>query len=92
MNPSRFLPPPLYATPLGSAHLGSSLGPPARLPEESVDLVIASPPFALNKPVGNTCPPLPFASCPKRPSRRSNGHIGSFSREKSKGNSFPFSL
>ena len=41
--------PPYYKTPLGSAYLGDSLGLMAELPDESVDLICTSPPFALVK-------------------------------------------
>jgi len=41
--------PPVYSTELGSAFCGDSLDLLARLPDESVDLVLTSPPFALQR-------------------------------------------
>ncbi|MGB3204415.1 MAG: DNA methyltransferase, partial [Crinalium sp.] len=48
-------PKPYYATQLGSAYLGNSLELMAELPDESVDLICTSPPFALvrKKEYGN---------------------------------------
>jgi site-specific DNA-methyltransferase (cytosine-N4-specific) len=46
---------PYYATKLGSAYLGNSLELMAQLPDESIDLICTSPPFALvrKKEYGN---------------------------------------
>lgn len=48
-------PPPAYRTPLGTAYLGDSLDLLAALPDDSIDLVMTSPPFALlrEKAYGN---------------------------------------
>jgi DNA modification methylase len=43
------LPTPLYTTDWGQAYVGDSLDLLPRLPFESVDLVITSPPFALQR-------------------------------------------
>jgi len=43
------LPPPLYTTDFGKAYVGDSLDLLWGLPEESVDLVMTSPPFALQR-------------------------------------------
>lgn len=43
------LPDPLYTTGWGQAYVGDSLDLLARLPADSVDLVITSPPFALQR-------------------------------------------
>lgn len=43
------LPPPLYKTHFGQAYLGDSLDLLKLLPQESVDLIITSPPFALQR-------------------------------------------
>lgn len=43
------LPPPLYTTRLGAAYCGDSLHLLTELPGESVNLVITSPPFALQR-------------------------------------------
>ncbi len=45
----RVLPAPLYASELGAAYVGDSLDLLARLDDESVDLVMTSPPFALQR-------------------------------------------
>jgi site-specific DNA-methyltransferase (cytosine-N4-specific) len=49
------LPPPMYETGLGAAYLGDSHELLASLPNDSVDLVVTSPPFALlrQKAYGN---------------------------------------
>jgi len=49
------LPVPLYTTALGEAYVGDALGLLRRLPAESIDLVLTSPPFALvrKKAYGN---------------------------------------
>jgi len=46
---------PLYATPYGTAYLGDAIDLLKCLPEESIDLVLTSPPFALlrQKEYGN---------------------------------------
>ena len=46
---------PYYKTQLGSAYLGNSLELMAELPDESIDLICTSPPFALvrKKEYGN---------------------------------------
>ena len=44
------LPEPLYKTQMGEAYVGDSLELLLKLPAESVDLVITSPPFALQRP------------------------------------------
>lgn len=48
-------PRPLYTTPLGEAYVGDALDLLRRLPAESIDLVLTSPPFALvrKKAYGN---------------------------------------
>lgn len=46
-SPTDKLPTPIYRTELGAAHLGNSLELLAAMPEDSVDLVVTSPPFAL---------------------------------------------
>ena len=43
------LPIPLYTTQWGEAHVGDSLALLPLLPPESVDLVVTSPPFALQR-------------------------------------------
>ena len=43
------LPNPLYTTECGQAYVGDSLDLLPRLPADSVDLVITSPPFALQR-------------------------------------------
>ena len=43
------LPKPLYKTRYGEAYLGDSLQLLKCLPEESIDLVVTSPPFALQR-------------------------------------------
>ncbi len=43
------LPEPLYTTRFGSAYVGDSLELLAAVPDESVDLVMTSPPFALQR-------------------------------------------
>ena len=43
------LPPPLYTTEWGEAYVGDALGLLHGMPEESVDLVLTSPPFALQR-------------------------------------------
>lgn len=43
------LPPPLYVTNYGQAYLGDALQLLACLPDESIDLVLTSPPFALQR-------------------------------------------
>jgi DNA modification methylase len=45
----RSLPTPLYTTQWGEAHVGDSLDLLPLLPPESVDLVVTSPPFALQR-------------------------------------------
>lgn len=63
------LPKSCYQTPFGSAYLGDSFHLMQRLPDESVDLIMTSPPFALQrkKEYGNADPEdyvawfLPFA-------------------------------
>lgn len=60
---------PFYKTDLGRAYLGDSLSYLKKIPDESIDLVITSPPFALRrkKKYGNVAPEeyiewfLPFA-------------------------------
>lgn len=46
---------PAFTTPLGAALVGDSLNVLATIPDESVDLVMTSPPFALlrEKSYGN---------------------------------------
>ena len=64
------LPVPLYTTALGEAYVGDALGLLSRLPADSIDLVLTSPPFALvrKKAYGNEDAEhyadwfLPFAS------------------------------
>lgn len=48
-NPSSRAIAAAYTTPLGAAYCGDSLGLLAALPDESVDLVFTSPPFALQR-------------------------------------------
>ena len=68
------LPKPLYRTGMGAAFVGDSLDLLGKLPRESVDLVLTSPPFALQrqKEYGNVGQEeyvewlLPFASEVKR--------------------------
>lgn len=48
-KPPDQLPTPLYETPLGRAYVGDSHALLAQLPNDSVDLVITSPPFALQR-------------------------------------------
>lgn len=43
------LPAPLYKTDFGAAYLGDALALLQRLPDESIDLVLSSPPFALQR-------------------------------------------
>src|SRR2546430_808479 len=43
------LPAPYYKTPLGSAYLGDAFHLMQCLPDESVDLIMTSPPFALQR-------------------------------------------
>jgi hypothetical protein len=43
----RLLPKPLYTTYYGAAYLGNALDLLKCLPDESIDLVLTSPPFAL---------------------------------------------
>ena len=43
------LPEPLYTTRFGKAHAGDSLELLAAVPDGSVDLVLTSPPFALQR-------------------------------------------
>jgi len=43
------LPQPLYKTPYGAAYLGDAIDLLQRIPDDSVDLVITSPPFALQR-------------------------------------------
>ena len=71
MQPSAFhLPEAAYETDLGGAYVGDALDLTRRLPPESVNLIVTSPPFALNKKkaYGNVAPDeyvrwfLPFAS------------------------------
>ena len=45
----KFLPKPLYRTHLGEAYLGDALDLLECLPDESIDLVMTSPPFALQR-------------------------------------------
>lgn len=56
-HPSVLLPgqEPLYTTNLGAAYLSDSLGLLSLLPDESVNLVVTSPPYALHfqKEYGN---------------------------------------
>lgn len=47
--PMRLLPKPLYRTRLGEAYVGDALDLLKCLPDESIDLVITSPPFALQR-------------------------------------------
>lgn len=49
--PDHFLPgiPYLYSTRLGAAYLGDALTLLRKLPDESIDLVVTSPPFALQR-------------------------------------------
>lgn len=49
IEPRRVLPAPLYTSELGAAYVGDSLDLLARLDDESVDLVMTSPPFALQR-------------------------------------------
>jgi site-specific DNA-methyltransferase (cytosine-N4-specific) len=55
LNPFAYLPAPAYRTGKGACYLGDSKELLARLPDESVDLVLTSPPFALlrQKTYGN---------------------------------------
>lgn len=55
MMPFQMLPTPTYATRNGACYLGDSLDLLRRLPEDCVDLVVTSPPFALlrKKAYGN---------------------------------------
>ncbi len=46
---SATLPNPLYTTQGGQAYVGDSLDLLPRLPADSVDLIITSPPFALQR-------------------------------------------
>ncbi len=41
--------PPVYVTDLGAAHCGDSRDLLSRMPEGSVNLVVSSPPFALQR-------------------------------------------
>lgn len=52
------LPKPYYSTGLGSTYLGDSRKLMARLPNECIDLIVTSPPYALQskKPYGNESP------------------------------------
>lgn len=54
-TPFRELPPPVYFTRNGACYLGDSLELLRRLPEDCIDLVVTSPPFALlrQKAYGN---------------------------------------
>lgn len=54
-NSIKISPSPYYTTQLGSAYLGNSLELMAELPNESIDLICTSPPFALvrKKEYGN---------------------------------------
>ncbi len=54
-TPFRELPPPVYFTRKGACYLGDSLELLRRLPEDCIDLVVTSPPFALlrQKAYGN---------------------------------------
>jgi len=45
----RFNKPPFYSTALGAAYLGDSLEYLRQMPDSSVDLIMASPPFALER-------------------------------------------
>ena len=47
---------PYYETPLGAAYLGNSLDLLKKIPSESIDLILTSPPFALTrqKPYGQS--------------------------------------
>ena len=45
----RSLPEPLYMTHYGAAYVGDALNLLQRLPDESIDLVLTSPPFALQR-------------------------------------------
>lgn len=52
---SQTLPPPLYSTKYGAVHVGDSRDLLKALPDESIDLIVTSPPFALlrQKEYGN---------------------------------------
>jgi site-specific DNA-methyltransferase (cytosine-N4-specific) len=43
------LPEPFYTTYFGAAYLGDALNLLRELPDESIDLVLTSPPFALQR-------------------------------------------
>ena len=45
----KFLPEPLYKTRYGAAYVGDALDLLQALPDESIDLVLTSPPFALQR-------------------------------------------
>jgi DNA modification methylase len=49
INEFDFSIPPIYSTNYGSAYCGDSLGLLKQLPNESIDLVMTSPPFALQR-------------------------------------------
>lgn len=49
MSLPTFKEPPLYATELGACYVGDSLEFLAQLPDESINLVMTSPPFALQR-------------------------------------------
>ena len=63
------LPKPYYSTGLGGAYIGNSLKLMAQLPDDCIDLIVTSPPYALQlqKPYGNEAPEhwvdwfMPFA-------------------------------
>ncbi len=57
-KPLDHLPTPFYTTELGAAHQGDSRRLMSALPDESVDLIVTSPPFALQrkKQYGNVAP------------------------------------
>jgi site-specific DNA-methyltransferase (cytosine-N4-specific) len=48
-NPFQFNVEPLYTTHLGSAYCGDSLALLKKIPDDSIDLVMTSPPFALQR-------------------------------------------
>jgi len=52
------LPPPYYTTKYGAAYQGDALELSRLIPDNSVNLIMTSPPFALNKkkPYGNVSP------------------------------------
>ena len=49
MSLPTFIEPPLYTTELGATYVGDSLELLAQLPDESINLVMTSPPFALQR-------------------------------------------